>query len=372
MTVLLEERIDAFSGAKVGLVTNSTGVDEKLRDNISLLFEGGVKIELIFSPEHGLYQTGSPGESIGDSREPRYGIPIVSLYGPSRKPEIEMLSDLDLLIYDIQDVGARFFTYISTMLLCMESAAEAGIPFILLDRPDPITGTIVEGPILDPELTSFVGMHRIPIRYGLTPGELARLYREDRGLDLDLEVIPMRGWRREMWFDETGLQWVMPSPSMPTLTTATLYPGTCLLEGTNLSEGRGTTKPFELFGAPWIDPYLLAEEAPKPDGAILRPCFFKPAFSKYRDEICGGLQIHVVDRLKLRPVEAVIRLLLTIGRLYPDRLSLNDHFDRLCGTESVRRAIEEGDESEIERLIRGWKEGCEAFRERIEPILLYP
>lgn len=194
---MVRERMDAFRGAKVGLVTNSTGVDEKLRDNISILIEQGVKVELIFSPEHGLYQTGSPGESIGNFHEPRYDIPVISLYGPLRKPEIGMLSDLELLIYDIQDVGARFFTYISTMFLCMESASEAGISFILLDRPNPITGTIIEGPILEQGLISFVGMHPVPIRYGLTPGELAKLYREDRGLELDLEVIPMRGWRRD-------------------------------------------------------------------------------------------------------------------------------------------------------------------------------
>jgi len=369
---MVRERIDAFRGAKVGLVTNSTGVDEKLRDNISILIEQGVKVELIFSPEHGLYQTGSPGESIGNSHEPRYGIPVISLYGPLRKPEIGMLSDLDLLIYDIQDVGARFFTYISTTFLCMESAAEAGIPFILLDRPNPITGTIIEGPILEQRLISFVGMHHVPIRYGLTPGELAKLYREDRGLEVNLKVIPMRGWRRDMWFDETGLQWVMPSPNMPTPTTAILYPGTCLFEGTNLSEGRGTTKPFELFGAPWIDPYLLTDETPEPEGAVLRPCFFKPAFSKYKGDLCGGAQIHIIDRRRFRPVRTVLRLLLTIKRLYPDKLVLNVHFDRLCGTESARRAIERGDGVEIERLIERWKGECEAFRSRIEPILLYP
>jgi uncharacterized protein YbbC (DUF1343 family) len=366
---LIGEKTGEILGARVGLITNSTGVDEHLRDNLSLLIERGVKVEVIFSPEHGLHQTGGPGERMGDGREPRYGIPILSLYGRTRKPSPEMLSGLGLLIYDIQDVGARFFTYISTMFLCMEAASDAGLTFMVLDRPNPVTGSILEGPILKEDLTSFVGMHSIPIRYGLTPGELARLYRREKGLDLELRVIPMEGWRREMWFDQTGLQWVMPSPNMSTPLTAILYPGMCLLEGTNLSEGRGTTRPFELLGAPWIDPYLLVRRVGELNGALLRPCFFKPAFSKYRGEVCGGAQIHLTDRSMFRPVEAVLKLLETIKRLYPDELIIDDRFDLLCGVRSVRRAIEEGDP--VEGLIETWNEDLKDFRERSRPALLY-
>ena len=244
-----------------------------------------------------------------------------------------MLRGVDLLVYDIQDVGVRFYTYISTLYECMKAAARDGIPLIVLDRPNPIDGDRVEGPLLDTSLVSFVGIHPLPIRYGMTVGELARLFNHEGELGCDLRVVPMQGWRRSRWFDETGLVWIPPSPNMPTLTTATLYAGFCLLEGTNLSEGRGTTRPFELVGAPWLDAPRLAESLNALDlaGVYFRVQSFTPTFSKFKDQVCQGIQIHVVDRDRFDPISGALHLLLQTLDLHPEELKFQDQNVRSAG-----------------------------------------
>jgi uncharacterized protein YbbC (DUF1343 family) len=250
----------AIEGKRIGLVTNQTGIDTRLRSTIDLLAASDrVRLTALFGPEHGARGADQAGVHVAEAIDTRTGRPVHSLYGETRKPTPAMLDDLQALVFDIQDVGVRFATYVSTLCLIQEAAAEAGLPVVILDRPNPITGEGVEGNLVETEFASFVGIHPLPIRHGLTLGELGRVFAADRGWAQPL-VVPMRGWRRGAWFDQTGLPWVLPSPNLPTLESVTLYPGTCLVEGTNLSEGRGTTRPFELIGAPWIDPFRMARE----------------------------------------------------------------------------------------------------------------
>jgi uncharacterized protein YbbC (DUF1343 family) len=287
-----------------------------------------------------------------------------------------MLVGLDVLVYDIQDVGARYYTFISTLLLAMKSAAEHGHDFIVLDRPNPIRGDCIEGNLLQPKFQSFVGVHPLPIRHGMTVGELARLFKAELDLDLRLEVVPMRGWTRSMWYDQTGLPWVPPSPNMPTLETATLYPGVCLIEGTNLSEGRGTTKPFEWIGAPWLKAEKWAETLNDLSipGVRFRPIHFTPTFSKYANEGCHGVQIHIMDRETAKPTEIALHLISTALRDYPDRFEFRQSrgrsfFDLLAGTDTLRLALM-GGESPI-KIVQGWQADVDAFANRRNPYLLY-
>jgi uncharacterized protein YbbC (DUF1343 family) len=263
LDVLVEKRFVPLRGLAVGLVCNPTSVDRRLRHAADLFHAArGVRLAALFGPEHGVRGDIQYMAAVGDERDRRTGVRVHSLYGStadSLRPDNRQLRGLDALVFDIQDVGARYYTYQATMLFCMEAAARAKLAFFVLDRPNPIGGLAVEGPALRPGFESFCGVHDVAVRHGMTVGELAGLYREERGLDVDLTVIPCRGWRRGMHQRETGLPWVFPSPNMPTPETALVYPGMCLLEGTNLSEGRGTTRPFELFGAPWLDACRLAE-----------------------------------------------------------------------------------------------------------------
>jgi len=288
------------------------------------------------------------GKEVPSSVDARTGIVAHSLYGPVKKPTPEMLQGIDTLVFDIQDVGVRFYTFIHTMAYAMQAAAENDLPFVVLDRPNPITGEIVEGPVLEPEFSSFVGLYPIPIRYGLTIGELANYINQRQGIDADLRVIKMDGWRRDMWFEDTGLPWVMPSPGMPTVDTAVVYPGFCLFEGTNVSEGRGTTRPFETIGAPWIDGYKLALELNRVGlvGARFRAVHFIPTASKYAGEACGGIQVHVIDRQAFRPFAAAITALDIIHQLWPEQFQFRapgasgkHFFDLLAGTDKVRLDI---------------------------------
>jgi len=316
-----------------------------------------------------------------DSVDPELGIPIFSLYSGTRKPTPRMIHDLDLLVIDLQDVGTRVYTFIHTTALCMTAAAEAGIRVMVLDRPNPIGGLEVEGNLLDPTFSSFVGLFPIPMRHGMTLGELAGLVNREYGIGCDLEVIPMRGWKRQMLFPDTGLPWVIPSPNLPTFDTAMVYPGQVLLEGTNLSEGRGTTRPFELFGAPWLDPAPLKERLNREDlpGVSFREHHFIPTFHKWKDKLCHGFQLHVTDPPVFRAYRTTLAVLKSVISLFPDRFDWKGPpyeyereklpIDLLIGDRSVREKLEEG--APLDELERGWRKGLEAFLKRRRKYLLY-
>lgn len=366
LSILLNEKLELIEGKSVGLITNSTGVDENLRDNISLFIKKS-KLKAIFSPEHGLW--GAVQDAIKIPSIEQDQIPIYSLYGKINKPSAEMLTGIDALIFDIQDVGVRFYTYINTMAMAMEACAENGVGFIVLDRPNPITGEVFDGSMLDPAFRSFVGYLQIPMRHGLTVGELANLY--NANVKADLTVIKMDGWDRKMWFDETGLQWVMPSPNMPTLDTVTVYPGMCLFEGTNVSEGRGTTKPFEIIGSPWINPHILADSlnSMSLQDVRFRSLYFVPTFSKYEDESCGGVQVHVIDRDKFNPIKTALHTISAIKNLYPNDFQFNKHFDLLTGTDKVRKALSDG--VSADEIIVSWKDDLSVFSQARLKYILY-
>jgi len=376
--VLLWEPRRFLGDGRVGLITNQTGVTSDLTSTVDALHRSpDVDLRALFGPEHGArgdLQDALPAEHHIDAST---GLPVHSLYGDSLRPTPEMLEGLDSLVFDIQDVGCRFYTYPSTMAYAMEAAAENGLSFIVLDRPDPINGVAVEGNLLRPGFSSFVGFHPVPIRHGMTIGELASLINEEIGADLS--VVEMRGWSRGMYFDETGLPWVQPSPNIPTLDTATVYPGTCLFEGVNVSEGRGTTRPFEYVGAPWIDGGRWAEELNSLglSGVRFRACSFIPTFDKYVGERCGGVQVHVTDRGRLRPVEAGLHMLQTLLSLHEDELGWLQpeagglmHFDMLAGTDALREELIAG--RPVGEIVGGWGEELEGFMELRRGHLLYP
>lgn len=302
-------------GARVGAVLHPASVSATLEHSSRVLERHSgelFKLSAFFGPQHGyLGQTQDNMIEWRGYTHPRLGIPVHSLYGEHREPTGEMLDGLDALVVDLQDIGARYYTFIWTLYLCMKACERRGITVVVLDRPNPLNGVAVEGPILDPEYRSFVGLHPLPVRHGKTIGELAEQFRREAFPDCDLRVLPMEGWRREMWFDNTGLPWVMPSPNMPTLDTAIVYPGMCLLEATNISEARGTTRPFELFGAPWIDAEDLVctlnnQGLP---GVFFRESYFQPTFHKYAGQLCGGAQIHVLDRETFLPFQTAVEIL---------------------------------------------------------------
>lgn len=357
-----------IQGKSVGLIANHTALNSRLEGVAGMLTSRpGIKLKAIFSPEHGFSGDVQAGVLVPHQSR------VYSLYGAHRSPTAEMLRGVDLLIYDIQDVGVRFYTYISTLYECMKAAAREGIPLVVLDRPNPIDGDRVEGPLLDTSLISFVGVHPLPIRYGMTVGELARLFNHEGGLGCDLRVVPMQGWRRSRWFDETGLVWIPPSPNMPTLTTATLYAGFCLVEGTNLSEGRGTTRPFELVGAPWLDAPRLAESlnALGLAGVYFRVQSFTPTFSKFRGQVCQGVQVHVVDRNRFDPISCVLHFLQQTLDLHPGELEFQDQmFDRLAGQPGLRTDLLQG--VPVEQAVSSWRSGLESFRQRRARHLIYP
>lgn len=377
LEVLLADGGALLEGRRIGLVTNPTGVDGRLRSAVDLLRSSGrMQLVALFAPEHGIWGEAQAGAHIADTVDPRSGLPVRSLYGATRKPSPAALSGLDAIVFDIQDVGARFATYISTLALVLESAASAGITAVVLDRPNPLNGVDVEGASLAEGFASFVGMHAVPIRHGLTIGELALLFAAERGLPRPT-IVPMEGWRRELWFDETGLPWVQPSPNLPTLDSVTLYPGTCLVEATSISEGRGTTRPFELVGAPWIDPFALAEDLGQRaiPGVRFRPVYFTPTFSKHAGASCGGIQVHVVDRVALRPVTLGLHLLDALRAQDRSAFSWRRNtdgryaIDLLYGSDRLRRCIDEGlSGSDLAAM---WPREVEDFERRRADVLLY-
>lgn len=377
LDVFLAEGHPELSGRRVGLITNPTGVDRRLRSAADLLHESDmVDLVALFGPEHEVRGAAQAGEKVEATTDPRTGLPVHSLYGDDLHPTSDMLDELDALIFDIQDVGVRYATYISTMAHAQEAAAAVGLPFVVFDRPNPISGVSVEGNVLDPAFASFVGVHPIPIRHGMTAGELARLFAAEHCWPEPL-VVGMQGWRRTRWFDETGLPWVQPSPNLPTLESLTLYPGTCLIEGTNVSEGRGTTRPFELVGAPWLDPFRLVDdlERRRLPGVAFRATSFTPTFLKHADRVCGGAQLHILDRNALRPVELGLHLLHAIRGLDPDAFAWTERpnggffVDLLLGSDRPRQDLTAG--AAVQEVIAGWTEASSTFAERRRPFLLY-
>ncbi|MFQ6108740.1 MAG: exo-beta-N-acetylmuramidase NamZ domain-containing protein [Candidatus Aminicenantales bacterium] len=397
--VFLEKHLDLLRGRRVGLVTNPTGTNSRLQSTMDLFARNpDINLVALYGPEHGVRGNAQAGEHVPFSRDEKYNLPVFSLYGQTRKPASGMLKDidaymrsfdtqregkvprksmvggLDVMVFDIQDVGTRIYTYTATMAYCMEACAESGIAFVVLDRPNPINGVAMEGPLLEyPEYSSFVGLYPIPVRHGMTVGELALLF-NDRFLarKVDLTVIPMEGWERWMWYDETSLPWVIPSPNMPALETATVYPGQVFLEGTNISEGRGTTKPFSLFGATWIDGYEIAERLNRLDlpGVAFREAWFTPVFSKYQGQLCGGAQIHIMDRDRYRPFETTLHIIKTIMDLYPDRFRFHEeYFDKLMGGPKIRKALMEG--RTVEEIVWSYEKDLKRFSEERKPYLLY-
>ncbi|HET7658735.1 MAG TPA: DUF1343 domain-containing protein, partial [Bacillales bacterium] len=323
-------------------------------------------------PEHGVRGGHQAGDYVPYYIDKETGLPVYSLYGPTRKPTPEMLKNVDVLVFDIQDVGTRYYTYIYTMAYAMQAAAENNIPFIVLDRPNPIGGTKVQGPVLDPAYSSFVGMYPIALRHGMTVGELAKYFNKEFQIGADLTVVKMQGWTRSMSYQDTGLQFVMPSPNMPTVKTALVYPGMALVEGTNVSEGRGTTRPFELIGAPWIDAESLADalNAKHLPGTHFRPTYFTPTFSKYQGEMCAGIQVHVLNKQAFNPVITGLTVVKTIHDMYPDQFAFKaSHFDHLIGNSWVREGIENG--MSVSDMQERWQKGLKAFEKKRESYLLY-
>jgi uncharacterized protein YbbC (DUF1343 family) len=361
---LLARACPHLRGDRLGLIAHPASVTSDLVHAADALLASGFDLRVLFGPQHGV--RGDKQENMIESDhfvDNRTGLPVHSLYSEVRKPTLAMLRGLDALLFDLQDVGVRVYTYAWTMALAMEACREAGVRFVVLDRPNPIGGVLVEGPLLRAGFESFVGLHPIPLRHGLTAGELARWLNAERSIGCELEVLDCDGWQRTRWGNETGLPWVLPSPNLPTLDSCAAYPGMVLLEGTNLSEGRGTTRPFEIFGTPYLEPHVLTEalEARGLPGVQFRPCWFEPTFHKYAGALCGGAQIHVADRHAFRPVETAVAILRTARDQTPDRFRWRDPpyeyeiekmpIDILWGSDRLRSEIDAG--AEVDEILAG-------------------
>jgi uncharacterized protein YbbC (DUF1343 family) len=377
LDVLLRDGAAVINGRRIGFITNHTSVDRHGASGIDLLHRhDGLTLAALFSPEHAITGRAAPGERVESGRDPDTGLPIHSLYGETRKPTAAMVRDLDVLLFDIQDIGTRYYTYVWTMVLAMEAAAEHDLDFVVLDRPNPLGGTQVQGNVLDPAYRTFVGLYPVPMRHGLTPGELARMINAEYDIGARLTVIPVEGWQRSMWFDATALPWVPPSPNMPDLESAAHYPGTCLFEGTNLSVGRGTDRAFQQIGAPWLDAPGLVERLQRHalPGVRFEATSFTPRApgdGMYADVTVPGVRLVVVDRATYDASRAGIALLVEIRALHGDRLEFRQsHFDRLAGTDRVRLMLL-ADES-LDGITAGWPAQVSAFEKLRAPYLLYP
>ncbi|MCG6989458.1 MAG: DUF1343 domain-containing protein [Gemmatimonadetes bacterium] len=368
--------------AAAGLILHPASVTAGLDAAADALLGAGFRLRSLFGPQHGA--RGEKQDNMVESAyyaDPGTGLPVHSLYSDVRQPTAEMLTGIETLLFDLQDVGVRVYTFVWTMALAMEACARAGLRFVVLDRPNPVGGTVLEGPVLRAGFESFVGLHPVPLRHGLTVGELARWLNVERGIGCDLDVVPMEGWRRDMSWSETGLPWVLPSPNLPTPASCAVYPGMVLVEGTNLSEGRGTTKPFELVGAPWIDGRALAlrmraEELP---GVSFRACSFEPTFQKHAGHRCGGVQIHVTDAAAFRPVRTAIALLRAARDLAPAdfawRMPPYEYEERLMpidilwGHDGLRRGLDA--EASVDEILGGVDRECATFAASTEAYRLY-
>ncbi|WP_172799263.1 exo-beta-N-acetylmuramidase NamZ domain-containing protein [Bacillus sp. FJAT-29814] len=378
LDVFLEKYTQDYKGKRIGLVTNMTGVNQRLTPTIDLFHEHpDLQLTALYGPEHGIRGDAKEGEKVESSVDPYTNVPVYSLYGASKKPSKEMLDPVDVVFFDLQDIGARYYTYIYTMAYMMETCAEYGKQFVVLDRPNPISGAAVEGNFVEEAHRSFVGLYPIPNRHGLTVGEMALLYKHEFGIDCDLAVIPMEGWNRELYYDETGLFWVPPSPNTTGIDMAVLYPGTCLVEGTNLSEGRGTTRPFEYVGAPFIDGYRLARafNGKMLPGVLARAVSFMPTYQKHKDTVCEGVQLHVTDRRALHSLRTGLTLLELIAEMYPNDFHFVFYeptqrymFNLLSGTDRLQNYILNG---EGNVFLEQCEKHAEAFKIQRKPYLLY-
>ena len=380
---LLEERVDTIRGAQVGLVCNQASVDHQF-DHAADIFDRhpDVNLRALFGPQHGIR-----GDVQDNMIETEHGVdrktnlPVYSLYSETREPTEQMLKDVDVLVFDMQDVGCRIYTFIYTLANCMRAARRWGKRVVVCDRPNPISGMEVSGNVLEPEYASFVGQFPIPTRHGMTVGELAWMFNEHFGIGCELEVVEMDGWQRKFWHDDTDAPWVLPSPNMPTLDSATVFPGTVHFEGTQLSEGRGTTRPFELVGAPYIDPdaYAAGLNELSFAGVLFRSCIFQPTFQKHAGLSCGGVQIHVTDRQEFEPVLAGIAMVKVALEMYPEEFRWKEPpyeyvfdknpFDVISGTRRIREQLEDG--ASLEQIANEWKTPLVAFRNVRESYLLY-
>lgn len=381
--VLLEDKLATLAGQRVGLVCNPASVFPDFRHAADIFFENPeVNLTALFGPQHGI--RGDVQYNMIETphvRDSRTGLMVYSLYSETRVPTEEMCNEIDTFVVDLQDVGCRIYTYTYTMAYCMMAAAKYGKRVVVCDRPNPINGVTVEGNVTEKEFTSFVGQFELPTRPGMTIGEMAQMFNEHFGIGCDLEVIKMDGWRREMWHEETGLPWVLPSPNIPTIDTCVVFPATVHLEGTELSEGRGTTMPFELNGAPYIDPYAWTAALREYDfpGVAFRECYFRPTFSEFTGETCGGVHIHVTDRSAFTPVVLGIAMVKTARDMYPDHFlwRQNDYeyefgrnpFDIVCGTNKIRTALESG--ASVRDIEAAWQPGLNEFIEARKDYLLY-
>jgi uncharacterized protein YbbC (DUF1343 family) len=383
LEILLDSRLDLLDGQRVGLIVNPASINSRFEHAADLFFDHPrIHLTALFGPQHGI--RGETQDNMIEwqtFRDSRTGLPAHSLYGETRKATPEMLRDVDVLVFDVQDIGTRVYTFIYTMALAMQAARECGKRFIVLDRPNPINGIQIEGNLLEAGFASFVGMYPIPMRHGMTVAELALMFNQEFGIGSDLEVVEMQGWRRTMWFEETKLPWVLPSPNMPTLDTATVYPGMVMFEGTTVSEGRGTTRPFEIIGAPYIEPRHLLERLIEENlpGCIFRPLHFEPTFHKFKGERCGGLQLHVADRATFKPVMTAIAIVAAIRELYPGHFGwkappyeyVYDQlpFDIINGSAAIREMIEAG--SSPRDIEASWQAGLEEYATRRRSYQLY-
>jgi uncharacterized protein YbbC (DUF1343 family) len=380
---LLDTERALVAGSRVGLVCNPASIDAQFRHTADRLRDDSeVTLAALFGPQHG-FRSNLQDNMIETphDRDARRQVPVFSLYSETREPTGDMLKDIDVLVVDLQDVGTRVYTYVYTMANCMRAAARHGVRVVVCDRPNPIGGEAVEGGVLREQWTSFVGQFSIPLRHGMTIGELARLFNDAFGIGCALDVVALVGWRRGMYFDQTGLPWVIPSPNLPTLDTAIVYPGAVMFEGTMLSEGRGTTRPFELVGAPWIDGERLADamNARGLPGVHFRPVFFEPTFHKHARQTCGGCQPHVTDRATFEPVRTAVELIAEFSRQDPGHFAWKqppyeyEHekqpIDVLYGSDQLRMTIDRG--GDVGALVRSWEPEEEAFKKLRQPFLMY-
>ena len=376
--MFFERDLSELRGKRIGLLTNQTGANADLISTIRLFHEHPeLQLSVLFAPEHGLLTNAKEGERFTDTVHRSTGIPVFSLYGQSKKPTDAMMEQVDVVVFDIQDIGARYYTYIYTMAYMMEACARTGKRMIVLDRPNPIDGESVEGNLVDPDYSSFVGLYPIPNRHGMTVGELATYFNEEFRLQCELEVVQMEGWNRDSFYPETKLPWIPPSPNTTSLDMMLLYPGTCLVEGTNLSEGRGTTQPFEIIGAPFIDGELLQDKvnAMGLEGFRARALAFTPTYQKYNGDLCEGIQLHITDRKKFKPIESIAHVLAVIAAMYAAKVEFLEYgklkhpmFDLLAGNNALRQGLLTGD---IQSYLHQCRRDTESFMKTRERYLRY-
>ncbi|MCD6353602.1 MAG: DUF1343 domain-containing protein [Proteobacteria bacterium] len=383
LDVIKKNGFSQVEGRNIGLVVNGASIDASFNHAVDIFRDGkGINLVALFGPQHGIWgETQDNMVEWQGFRDERTGLPVYSLYGETREPLPKMLDQLDCLVIDLPDIGARYYTFVWTMALCLRACKKHNLSCIILDRPNPITGTFTEGPLLEPKFSSFVGLYPLPVRHGMTMGELALYFNQEYSINCDLTVVSMNGWQREMWHDDTGLPWVIPSPNMPAIDTAIVYPGIALLEGTNISEGRGTTRPFEIVGIPGINPYELVKALNKEDlpGVIFRPLYFVPAFQKHQGEVCGGMQIHVAKRDLFLPVITGVAIIKAVYQLYPEIFQWKKPpyeyeetklpIDILSGSDTLRLQIEKG--CSLKEISASWEKKREKFLIERKPYLLY-